>query len=230
MDNFTNFPGNLCGNDNYSLIDNNTFDSKLPICLHVANIDDLLNVKKYLTEYLDNDTPQLQNIEDSIITKHIKEFIDKGNVLRNELESSEKEYVDYRDKIQHNIEKINAFLDFVTKLNDIPSDHYKLLKESINIIIEDAYEKEKLEEIKIKYTTAKDKYLKYLNELLHVNKLNIGNKCGICFTNIVSNYYNPCGHTICGDCDMFDGNHENVNTKCPICRSDINEKRKLFFI
>ncbi len=76
--------------------------------------------------------------------------------------------------------------------------------------------------------------MKYLNELLHINNVNIGNKCSICLTDIVSNYYNPCGHTICETCDKFD-TESNINgignsNRCPICRSNINERRKLFFI
>jgi hypothetical protein len=235
MNNFTNPPmGSMCsGENNFSYLTetpSTSFDTKLPICLHIHAINDLLNVKNDLICFLDNDTPQLQDVADSSITKHIKEFIDRGNVLRDELKSSEKDYLEYREKIKNNLEKINAFLEFVEKLNDIPIDHHKLVKDSVNILLEDMDGKDKLSEIKMKYTDSKEKYMKYLNELLNINELNIGNKCGICFTNIVTSYYNPCGHTICGDCDMFDGNHENMNTKCPICRSDINEKRKLFFI
>ena len=230
MDNFT---GSFCDSGNYAFIENTNnnshiFDSKLPICLHVNNIDSLLNVKNDLIEYLDNDAFVVQDNADSDILKNIQEFIKRGNSLRDELKVCEKNYEKYRIKIKNNLDKINAFLDFVTKLNDIPSDHYKLLKESTDILLEDTNESEKLNEIKTKYTNAKANYMKYLNELLHVNNVNIGNKCGICFVNIVSNYYNPCGHTICEDCDKFDSG--NMNTKCPICRSNVNERRKLFFI
>ena len=231
MDNFT---GSFCDSGNYAFIDNtnnnnNIFDSKLPICLHVNNMDTLLNVKNDLIEYLDNETFVVQDNTDSDILKNIQEFIKRGNSLRDELKVCEKNYEDYRIKIKNNLDKINAFLDFVTKLNDIPSDHYKLLKESIDILIEDTNESEKLNEIKTKYTNAKTNYMKYLNELLYINDLNIGNKCSICLTHIVSNYYNPCGHTICGECDKFDI-HDSNNNRCPICRRNVNERRKLFFI
>ncbi len=228
MDNFTR---SFCDSGNYAFIENtniiNNFDSKLPICLHVNNMESLLNVKNDLTEYLDNDNFIIQDNTDSDILKNIQDFIKRGNSLRDNLKIYEKNYEDYRIKVQNNLDKINAFLEFVTKLNDIPSDHYKLLKESIDILLEDTNESEKLQEIKMKYTLAKANYMKYLNELLHINSINIGNKCSICLTNIVSNYYNPCGHTICDVCDKFDSTD---NYKCPICRSNINEKRKLFFI
>lgn len=231
MDNFT---GSFCDSGNYAFIENTNnnshiFDSKLPICLHVNNMDCLLNVKNDLIEYLDNDAFVVQDNTESETLKNVQEFIKRGNSLRDELKMCEKNYEDYRIKIKNNLDKINAFLDFVTKLNDIPSDHYKLLKESIDILLEDTNESEKLNEIKTKYTTAKANYMKYLNELLHINNVNIGNKCSICLTHIVSNYYNPCGHTICETCDKFDGDNINGN-RCPICRSNINERRKLFFI
>lgn len=226
MDNLT---GAFCDSGNYSFIDNNVikFDSKLPICLHVNNMDCLLNVKNDLIEYLDNDNFVIQDNINTDIFNNIQDFIKRGNSLRDELKVNEKIYEDYRVNVNNNLDKINAFLDFVTKLNNIPSNHYKLLKESIDIIIEDTNESKKLNEIKNKYTIAKANYMKYLNELLYINSINIGNKCSICLTNIVSNYYNPCGHTICGECDKIDTED---NYKCPICRSNINEKRKLFFI
>ena len=230
MDNFT---GSFCDSGNYAFIENTNnshiFDSKLPICLYVNNMDSLLNVKNDLIEYLDNDAFVVQDNTESETLKNVQGFIKRCNSLRDELKMCEKNYEDYRIKIKNNLDKINAFLDFVTKLNDIPSDHYKLLKESIDILLEDTNESEKLNEIKTKYTTAKANYMKYLNELLHINNINIGNKCSICLTHIVSNYYNPCGHTICETCDKFDGDNINGN-RCPICRSNINEKRKLFFI
>ena len=230
MNNFTG-DGGFCDSGNYSFIENtkniSIFDSKLPICLHVNNMDSLLNVKNDLIDFLDNDSFVIQENTDLDILKNIQEFLKRGNSLRDELKIHEKNYEDYRIKIKNNLDKINVFLDFVTKLNNIPSDHYKLLKESIDILIDDTNESEKLNEIKTKYTTSKANYMKYLNELLHINSINIGNKCSICLTNIVSNYYNPCGHTICEQCDHFD-NEE--NHRCPICRSNIIERRKLFFI
>jgi hypothetical protein len=233
-----NLTGSFCDSGNYSFIDNNNnshiFDSKLPIYHLTDNMANLLNVKNDLIDYLENDIIVLQDNTDSDILKNIQEFIIRGNSLRDELKVCEKNYEEYRIKIKNNIDKINAFLDFVTKLNDIPSDHYKLLKESIDILIEDTNESDKLNEIKTKYTTSKANYMKYLNELLHINNVNIGNKCSICLTHIVSNYYNPCGHTICESCDKFDNNSSiNINdncNRCPICRSNINERRKLFFI
>lgn len=228
MDNFTG--ASFCDSGNYSFIDNkntNNFDSRLPICSHINNMDSLLNVKNDLINYLDNDSFILKDSNNSSTLNHINDFIKRGNLLREELISSEKNYEDYRIKINDNLSKINAFLEFVTKLNDIPSDHYKLLKESINILIEDTSDKDKLEEIKSKYTIAKTNYMIYLNELLHINQTNIGNKCSICLTNIVTSYYNPCGHTICDECDKF---RNGENCRCPICRSNVNEKRKLFFI
>lgn len=232
MDNFTNISGSICESGNYSFIDNNInnindFDTKLPICLHVNNIDSLLNVKNDLIEYLDNDTFVVQDNNPSHTLEIIQEFLKRGNTLRDELKLCEKNYEDYRTKIKNNLNKIDAFLEFVTKLNDIPSDHYKLLKESIDILIEDTNEGEKLQNIKDKYTTAKANYVKYLNELLHINSINIGNKCSICLTRIVSSYYNPCGHTICESCDKYDSEN---NYRCPICRSNIEKKCKLFFI
>jgi len=232
MDNLT---GAFCDSGNYSFIDNNviTFDSKLPICLHVNNMDCLLNVKNDLIEYLDNDNDNdnfvIQDNMKTDIFNNVQDFIKRGNSLRDELKVNEKIYEDYRVNVNNNLDKINVFLEFVNKLNNIPSNHYKLLKESIDIIIEDTNESKKLNEIKNKYTIAKANYMKYLNELLYINSINIGNKCSICLTHIVSNYYNPCGHTICESCDKFDNSSINGN-RCPICRSNINERRKLFFI
>ena len=60
MNNFTNISGSFCDSGNYSFIENtnsvNNFDSRLPICLHVNNMESLLSVKNDLIEYLDNDT------------------------------------------------------------------------------------------------------------------------------------------------------------------------------
>ena len=72
MDNFT---GSFCDSGNYAFIENTNnshiFDSKLPICLHVNNMDSLLNVKNDLIEYLDNDAFVVQDNTDSDILKNI---------------------------------------------------------------------------------------------------------------------------------------------------------------
>jgi len=48
--------------------------------------------------------------------------------------------------------------------------------------------------------------------------------CTVCMDNQVTDYYNPCGHTICGDCK---GKYS-LKT-CHYCRSHIDKISKLFF-
>ena len=217
---------NMCGG-NYSFLDPNNFSHTLPVCSH-NNIDKLLDVKADLLNFLDTETIKLHDPRDpSNMHGIIQEFVQRGNVLREELKIAETEYQVYRDDVNSNLEKISAFMVFVTTLNSLPTNNHKLLEESISILIRDINDKVKMDQIKIKYTTAREKYMIYLNELLNINQVNMMNKCSICLTNIVSSYYDPCGHTICDGCDKFD-TEENV--RCPICRTSITFKRKLFFI
>jgi len=231
MDNFTNISGSICDSGSYASVDNSMndlfFNSKIPQISNTIT-DNLLKVKKDLIDYLDDDILTIQDTKCSI-SNDIKKFIHKGKSLRDELIASEKKYEENREIVKNNLNKINAFLEFVNKLNNIPGENSKLIETSVNTLLEDVNEKDYIESLKNEYISSKKNYMSFLNELLHVNQINIGNKCGICFINIVSNYYNPCGHTICESCDKFDMNDSN-NNRCPICRSNVNERRKLFFI
>ena len=157
--------------------------------------------------------------------KSVRKFIARGNQLRETLGKAEKDYEGYRKKVDDDIQKINAFLDFVAKLNSIPTDHHKIITESIDILKKDVNDKEKLNSIKNTYSEARGKYTEYLTELFKLNHLNVGNKCSICLTNIVDTFYNPCGHTICASCDKPD-----IHKKCHICRANVHSVKKLYFI
>ena len=219
--------GSICDSGNYPYGDNvNIFDSRLPICENIREIDELLNVKSDLISFLDIGSVPSENIEKELpFMNSIRKFIAKGNELRDSLRKAEKEYEEYRSKVDNDIYKINAFLDFVAKLNSIPTDHHKIITESIEILKKDVNDKNKLNEIKNTYNTQREKYTEYLTELFKLNHLNVGNKCSICLTNIVDTFYIPCGHTICSDCDKPD-----THKKCHICRANVQSVKKLYFI
>lgn len=49
--------------------------------------------------------------------------------------------------------------------------------------------------------------------------------CTICYENIVSIALNPCGHTICAQCDT----ELQSTITCPMCREHIVRKQAIFF-
>ena len=55
--------------------------------------------------------------------------------------------------------------------------------------------------------------------------MNVGSTCSICLCENVTSYFNPCGHTACESC--IDRNKDNT---CPLCRADIRNTHKLYFI
>ena len=79
--------------------------------------------------------------------------------------------------------------------------------------------------------------MQYLDVIKYLNKCNVGNTCSLCLTNNVDTYFNPCGHTTCDDClkKLRDENIHELNTlnqelKCPFCRKDVYDTKKLYYI
>jgi hypothetical protein len=48
--------------------------------------------------------------------------------------------------------------------------------------------------------------------------------CPVCFDNTVNTCLVPCGHTFCMDCTGRD-----MRVLCPVCRSAVHKKQKMFF-
>ena len=196
------------------------------IKLENSALDDLLNVKRDLVSFIDDETIIAPETLDSPFETLLREFRTRGTELRKILECAEKDYEEHKLAAENDVAKINAFIVFATGLSNIPSEHSQLLTESVNVLLKDINNPDNITRVKKAYSEARNNYVLYLKELLAVNNLNIGNKCSICFTNIVESYYNPCGHTICNECDRFE---IGATEKCPICRTDINSKNKLYF-
>ena len=73
--------------------------------------------------------------------------------------------------------------------------------------------------------------IQYMDILRYLNKANVGNTCSLCLTNNVTIYFNPCGHTSCEECykKMIKDIGFN-NAKCAVCRKDIFDCKKLYYI
>ena len=99
------------------------------------------------------------------------------------------------------------------------------------ILSEKLAEKDTTKAIKKKY--QKDLYIiqMYLHLFVKpINGANTGNTCSLCLQNPVDTFFNPCGHTGCGECiGKLQGLSRNYVMNCPLCRKNVSTTHKLYF-
>lgn len=205
-------------------------------------INDINRCKEILQQEITNQSDLISGCdskESAELKTKLKSVIfevrDIFNHIRKQMilvKDSENHYHDEISKVQKNISKLTDFADFLGVLSE-KHDHLDVLEvvggiQKMTKILSETTEIQRLKE---KYETE-EKILQYYieNFVKPLNGGNLGSTCSICMTRAVDHYFNPCGHTICGECYLqsinMNGSH---NDTCCLCRSPIVNCRKLFF-
>lgn len=155
----------------------------------------------------------------------IIKFIDR---FKSQLEKMNKaEEVMKKAIIENNkdIDVLSTFITFLEKVNKKCSQDTSQIEKDIKDICDDIQKNNNIKEARDTYILEKKKYHKYLNIIKLFNQMNVGSTCSICLCENVTSYFNPCGHTACESC--IDRNKDNT---CPLCRANIRNTHKLYFI
>lgn len=170
---------------------------------------------------------------DSIITK-IKTLNQELLSLQVELDEYHKKYSDELKKTKENIDKIDCSIQFIKTCNKEYDSNEKIksIIDSLNEYIESINNNDNLKKAKEEYINKRKTINKHLCLLHAINGLNTSAVCPICITDKIDSYFIPCGHTTCRSC--FDKNNNISNrinyNKCPICRENVMDVRKLYLI
>ena len=161
--------------------------------------------------------------------RDIFNHIRKQMILVKDLEN---QYHDEISKVQKNISKLTDFADFLEILSE-KHEHLDVLEVvgGIQKMTQTLSETTEIQRLKENYETEEKILQHYIKNFVKpLNGGNLGSTCSICMTRSVDHYFNPCGHTICGECYLQSINmNENQNDICCLCRSPIVNCRKLFF-
>jgi len=134
--------------------------------------------------------------------------------------------------VEKNISKFADFIDFLKVLSE-KHDHLDVLEvvEGIQKMTQTLSETTKIQTLKEKYETEEKILQHYIEHFVKpLNGGNLGSTCSICMSRSVDHYFNPCGHTICGDCYLQSVNiNDNRTDTCCLCRAPIVNCRKLYF-
>ena len=260
MDNFSYLINNLPNTNNISNIGTNVIHNDISGMIHNIESNCNINVRSCETDNEDNEkykflydlkrqlTPllynqykkeEVENSEEVIKHKQIVEDIKQKNkeislFLLEQIKKVnilEETYKKELQKIKDNLNKINDFIDFILKINKYENINIDKLVENI---------KELSEEIN-KDTTHEQVQKEYIKEL-HILHYYIENHikdpcrqqtvstCTLCLQNQVDRYFDPCGHTICEDCeDKLKDRSINGHIKCFLCRENILASKKIYF-
>jgi hypothetical protein len=209
------------------LVSNNLLDNSLKIRENLLNI---LHDK----DIIPIDDEEFKNEEiDSIITK-IKTLNKKLSILQDELDECHEKYNDELKKTKENIDKIDCSIQFIQTCNEEYDSNEKIksIIDSLNEYIETINNNNNLKKAKEDYINKRKTINKHLCLLHAINGLNTSAVCPICITDQIDSYFNPCGHTTCEACFKKNNNISNRNNfnKCPICRENVMNIRKLYLI
>ena len=240
------FPGSMIMD---SIIDpgmgmNMTMDTNMinlePVLVSNNLLEHSLKIKENLLNILQNkdiipiDDEEFKSEEiDSIITK-IKSLNQELLTLQVELDEYHKKYNDELKKTKGNIDKIDCSIQFIQTCNKEYDSNEKIksIIDSLNEYIESINNNDNLKKAKEEYIQKRKQINKHLCLLHSINGLNTSAVCPICITDKIDSYFNPCGHTTCKSCFDKNNNISNRNNfnKCPICRENVIDVRKLYFI
>jgi len=238
-------PGNhtICPYDNMVV----SIEEKIP-----KEFEELLDVKNELVKELNSDSSELftdlinedkkeddkkeDNFdEDSALNK----FSDILSEFKNEFKDIQDQFIKIDEILKNEVKKteldiknLENMINFVNNLDDSYSEEEEIKKINENIILLSSKIKNnsKLKESKKSYIEVRMKLNKYFNIIRSLNNMNTSTTCGLCLTNKVDQYINPCGHCFCGECKdrliSYEGSIANAN--CPICRGNILDFKNLF--
>ena len=192
----------------------------------IAMKEELINHMK--EDSIADDIPfsKIDELSDSLI-----EFMKDFNGYKNSMDEAEKKMKFAIDSNQKDIEVIQTFIEFLSKIDpQISKSNTSDLQTQITNICKDITNNSNIKEMKDNYIKEKMKFHKHLNIIKLINQMNVGSTCSICLQDNVDSYFNPCGHTACSNCmsktgEFYDDNHR----PCPLCRKQVISIHKLFF-
>ena len=170
-----------------------------------------------------------------VLQDSVKSFVKDMSECRSKLTDLENKIVEKEKENKKDVDLVQTFLNFVVNVKESTEEEIvtESFKEEIVTVCEKIKEKNSFKEVKDEYEKTKTYYTKYLKTLLLVNNLNVGNLCSVCIQNNVTSYYNPCGHTTCEDCKKrlieYSGENDIMGCRCPICRVNIRDSKKIYF-
>jgi len=188
----------------------------------IAMKEELINHMKEDSITDDISFSKVDELSDSLI-----EFMKDFNGYKNSMDEAEKKMKFAIDSNQKDIEVIQTFIEFLSKIDpQISKSNTSDLQTQITNICKDITNNSNIKEMKDNYIKEKMKFHKHLNIIKLINQMNVGSTCSICLQDNVDSYFNPCGHTACSLCIRKSIENERP---CPLCRKQVVSIHKLFF-
>ena len=131
------------------------------------------------------------------------------------------------ERTQVSIREVDDFVCFLEKLTDhgTETETIKTLLVDLSTSIRD---KDTSKELKESYESELEILQLYVHGFLkEVNGLNIGNTCALCLQRPVTQFMNPCGHTVCDECIVKLSSE--TRSRCFMCRKHVSSLHKLYF-
>lgn len=208
----------------------------------IANnlLDESVKIKENLMNIL-QDKDIIPINDENFKCEKIDTIINEIKILNGELLTLQVELDEYHKKYQmeliktkDNVDKIDCSIQFIKTCNKEydSNEKVKAIIDSLNEYIKTINENDNLKKAKEEYINKIKQMNKHLCLLHTINGLNTSAVCPICITDKIDSYFNPCGHTTCKSCFDKNNNISNRNNfnKCPICRENVMDVRKLYFI
>ena len=185
-------------------------------------------------ELLQIDNKDYKNKEVDEMIMKMDRFYETFHKLQNELDELQNEYNREYKSTQDNMTKLDTTIHYMKVMNEEYDKDETIteIMDKMNSYSEKIKSNTKLKDAKDKYTLKRIELNSYLYFIQNINKWNISAICPICITDKIDSYCNPCGHTACKKCLERNAsivNNSNHN-KCPICRDNVMDIRKLYFI
>ncbi len=211
-----------------------------PVTIANNLLDESVKIKENLLNIL-QDKDILPINDENFKCEKIDTIINEIKILNGELLTLQVELDEYHKKYQmeiiktkENVDKIDCSIQFIKTCNKEydSNEKVKAIIDSLNEYIESINNNDNLKKAKEEYINKIKQMNKHLCLLHTINGLNTSAVCPICITDKIDSYFNPCGHTTCKSCFDKNNNISNRNNfnKCPICRENVIDVRKLYFI
>ena len=146
----------------------------------IAMKEELINHIK--EDSIADDIPfsKIDELSDSLI-----EFMKDFNGYKNSMDEAERKMKFAIDSNQKDIEVIQTFIDFLSKIDpQISESNTSDLQTQITNICKDIINNSNIKEMKDNYIKEKMKFHKHLNIIKLINQMNVGSTCSICFLNL----------------------------------------------
>ena len=177
--------------------------------LMMDTYDRLLRLRSIL-EFEENDKP---------IPKH--ELFDSVDQLKSEYINAVTEVLTGYMNLHAKKEKASHMLSVLDKLGNKDVKYVKMLSEVVEQFDRDECITEDAEKLKEK--TTKMLSLRNVFSLCKDVDVMSSYMCFVCLERPVTEFIDPCGHVICGQCSQRSALHV-----CPFCRGSVRQYRKMF--